>query len=414
MRLETPSVPQEATQQVPVEDRIIRDATSRTARVFSLTLLVVSICGCNIEVGEKELARHPIVDSLSIDPAGAIRISRSPVAHGPLASFGERLNARHSPVMIGILEGESEYLLGQVGGGAFLGDGFLAVLDQQVRLIRVYDPRGIHVQTLGGPGEGPGELNAPMAVVAAGPSELWVVDGARMIHRFSVVQGRLAFHDRITLESFPRDACAVGESIILHAPGHMPDAGASDVLFRLDRHGAPEAQFAAPYRYHHFLAADRMRRGSVACAGYDLVLLGFEAQNRLDGYRISDGELVWHATFDSLRIPAVREAQLPDGRRSLEVDWQREPVTHFLLGMSGGGELPVLIQYGRRLREDILEGRNRYAVETFIVDPPTGQGMYLGDELAQILAINTHRVALLHPEPFPRVEVATLGAVSRP
>jgi hypothetical protein len=387
--------------------------TSKRYRRVSAGLVTVVLLAfansCRPGDAEREIAIHPIADSLSIGPSEAVRINydRPDVARFSLV---ERILGRHSEVQIGALEGESEYVLGEVGGAAFLENGSLAVLDRQVRVIRVYDTRGQHVQTAGGGGEGPGELDAPMALLKASSTALWVVDGAQMIHRFSVDGGGLAFRDRIAVGAFPRDACVAGdESIVLHVPGQMADAEENNVLYRLNAAGETVGRFAAPYRYTHFLAAGRMRQGMVACADDNIVLLAFQAQNRLDAYRISDGALLWHATVDGLRIPAVRETELPDGRRALHVDARRQPVTHTLLGVSGGAGLPVLIQYARFAREDLINNRQVYAVDTFIVDPLSGHGTYLGDNLPQVLVLEEHRIALLHPEPYPRVEVARLA-----
>jgi hypothetical protein len=62
---------------------------------------------------------------------------------------------------IGELDGDLEYLLGDVSGLAVGSDGTVYVIDGQARELRAYDAEGRYQRTLAGPGEGPGELNDP-------------------------------------------------------------------------------------------------------------------------------------------------------------------------------------------------------------------------------------------------------------
>ena len=72
---------------------------------------------------------------------------------------------------IGELDGDLEYLLGSVVSLGVGADGTVYLVDQQVPELRAYDANGTYIGTLGGPGEGPGELKSPdggLAVLADG------------------------------------------------------------------------------------------------------------------------------------------------------------------------------------------------------------------------------------------------------
>jgi hypothetical protein len=70
--------------------------------------------------------------------------------------------ARLEPeVSIGTLEGEPEYLFGQIISLAVGQDGTLYVVDGQVPDLRAYSPDGKYLRTIGRPGEGPGEIKRP-------------------------------------------------------------------------------------------------------------------------------------------------------------------------------------------------------------------------------------------------------------
>ena len=62
---------------------------------------------------------------------------------------------------IGELDGELEYLFGDVASLGVGADGTVYVVDRQVPELRAYDANGIYIGTLGSPGEGPGELKSP-------------------------------------------------------------------------------------------------------------------------------------------------------------------------------------------------------------------------------------------------------------
>jgi len=191
-------------------------------------------------------------------------------------------------------------------------------------------------------------------------------------------------------------------------PDQTESAYAS-VLFRFDAEGGNRFGFAVPYRYTPIIASERMKRGRITCADGDQVFLGFDSQNRLDSYRVTDGALLWHATFDGINVPLVRERLGEDGRRYVGIDVRgSKPILHFLLGISGGKGGPLIVQFGRRTKQEILAQTDTYVVETFLVDPQTGEGLYIGEGFPEVLSLEVENLLLIQEDPFPRVEVSIL------
>ena len=381
------------------------------SRLPLTSLLAAATLGCVDWAQQRGVVEHPIADSMSVNPDEALVVRRSDSESEPLWARAavERLRRRTVTATIGAPDGDAEYLFGLVVDATFLSDGSLAVLDRQGSILRVYGPGGEHRYSVGGLGKGPGELDVPVALVAPNAFSLWILDGAQAIHRFRDVNGRLTFVDRLPIESFPRDACTANGSVVVHMPAHQPEATAGGVLFRYDPGGTARAQFAVPYRYLERLVANRMKRGFITCSNTGVVLLGFEYMNRLDAYRVSDGALLWHATFEDVRIPKLRESRLQDGRPSVQAAIDEYSSFHQLLSVVGGDGMPVVVQYGRRRTSDVRAREDRYVVETFLVLPESGQGIYVGEDLPQLLALTGDRVVALYVEPYPRVEVATLA-----
>ena len=83
-------------------------------------------------------------------------------------------------VSIGELDGPEEYLFGNVASIAVDDDGTVHVLDAQAQEVRIFDSAGTHVGTLGGRGEGPGELSRGEAIAVLPDGRLLVRDPANM------------------------------------------------------------------------------------------------------------------------------------------------------------------------------------------------------------------------------------------
>jgi hypothetical protein len=201
---------------------------------------------------------HPIEHSVTAPGAGAVvAVDRRSGGSLPVSmqSFIERLAGRRTAAEIGVMDGGEEYVFGTVADVAFLEADRVAVLDRQASLLRVYDTNGRYRYTAGGFGDGPGELDVPIALVIAEPG-LWIIDAARMVHRFRLHEDTLSFIDRFGTDGFAHDACGTGSGVLLHAPARMPGASAAGVLHLLDDAGSPTVTFAEPYPHPDRLVSE--------------------------------------------------------------------------------------------------------------------------------------------------------------
>ena len=77
-------------------------------------------------------------------------------------------------VSVGDLDGPEEYVFGSIGSIAVDDDRRVYVLDYQAQHVRVYDSAGTYVETLGRPGEGPGEFFRATAIAVLPDGRLLV------------------------------------------------------------------------------------------------------------------------------------------------------------------------------------------------------------------------------------------------
>jgi hypothetical protein len=98
---------------------------------------------------------------------------------------------------IGTVEGDAEYQFGLIGLIAVDSRDRIFVIDAQARNVRVFSSDGTYEQTIGQPGEGPGELGAQAGALFVGPGDtLLVPDLANQrVNRYAP--------DGMSLGSFP-------------------------------------------------------------------------------------------------------------------------------------------------------------------------------------------------------------------
>ena len=116
----------------------------------------------------------------STDSAGVTIVTNSP---------GDAVYATivSQPVLsIGAVDGPVEVLFGSITSVAVDGVGNFIVADGQMDEIRIFDAQGAHVQTIGGPGEGPGEFRALAGAWPTAEGAIVAVDRRlRRITRFA-------------------------------------------------------------------------------------------------------------------------------------------------------------------------------------------------------------------------------------
>jgi hypothetical protein len=83
-------------------------------------------------------------------------------------------------LVLGALDGEEWEMLGDIRGVDAGSDGAIYLLDFQPRLVRVFGADGSYLRTLGGPGDGPGEITQANGLVKEPGGLLWVNDPGKM------------------------------------------------------------------------------------------------------------------------------------------------------------------------------------------------------------------------------------------
>lgn len=94
-------------------------------------------------------------------------------------SFAPRAPALAPDLSIGVMEGDLNYVFGDVRGIEADSAGTIYVLDYQAAEVRAYDAEGRYLHTLTRKGRGPGELTEANGMILIGDSALWIQDHAQ-------------------------------------------------------------------------------------------------------------------------------------------------------------------------------------------------------------------------------------------
>ena len=117
----------------------------------------------------------------SIDEKNGVTVIKNPKE--PL--FPEDVLILEEELSIGESEGPEEYMFSQARGIAVDENERIFVLDYKESHIKVFDPNGNYLMTIGSEGEGPGELNLPRQI-SLSKKELMVMEIRRRLSFFSL------------------------------------------------------------------------------------------------------------------------------------------------------------------------------------------------------------------------------------
>jgi hypothetical protein len=93
--------------------------------------------------------------------------------------------ALEEDLVVGVEEGDENYLLGRVFDVAINSAGAIYVLDNGYVRVQKYDSAGVYMQTIGREGDGPGEFSFPLSITVDEHDNIYIADRSR-VHIFDV------------------------------------------------------------------------------------------------------------------------------------------------------------------------------------------------------------------------------------
>ncbi|TVP77627.1 MAG: 6-bladed beta-propeller [Gemmatimonadales bacterium] len=154
--------------------------TLSSCRLLLLAPAALLVASCSSD-GGAVMAEGVVVDTLA---NGAVHVTT------PAEGLWELTDAQPwrlvEDLRIGQVDGEGPEVFGSVRNVIPDSLGRIWVMDSQAHELRVFDPEGAFVQTVGGMGEGPGEFIGNSCAFPGPPGEIWVEDARRRWQRFDL------------------------------------------------------------------------------------------------------------------------------------------------------------------------------------------------------------------------------------
>lgn len=207
---------------------------SRRAWIATACLILPAACG-SAETPASRSARSASAGATAVEQASpatrrdsaGVTIVESPT---PATGPADRWTVSAEPVLsLGVQEGGGPQQFAKIGGVTRLSNGDVVVLETQSEELRFFDSRGSAVRTVGGGGDGPGELRwaqtlrrlpgDTLAVWDLGRQALNLFSSKGKFIRRSSMQARVKFPDAGWSQSIPATLPILPDGSVLDALG---------------------------------------------------------------------------------------------------------------------------------------------------------------------------------------------------
>lgn len=291
---------------------------------------------------------------------------------------------------------EGPELFGAVTDAAFDAGGNIYVMDASSQEVRVFDPLGKHLGTLGGRGDGPDELRNATRV-AIMPDGRLLIPTPRRIQIFAQHTGEWRLDETREVEINASSVCLDDNGKWYFWGWRRAD---NTIVQRIAGPSHDEVtSLGSGYNDKEWLVQWRMAdNGEVACARHpESVVAAFGVLPLVRSYSV-DGNLRWVANIQELKPMQAVSGSTEDGRPFVR---RLRHLEHDLLGsatyLSTGH---VLMQYYR------IRNRKRSSTpRSYLLDANSGIGAFVSDALPLIVDIRDGRYIAVFADPYPLVEV---------
>ena len=200
----------------------------------------------------------------------------------------------------------------------------------------------------------------------------------------------------MTLPVTVEDNCTFPDRIFLHGIILRP-RGDPTLFYEMGQLGdTASARYGRGYQDDLWLVRDILSFGEIACVpGLSQVVFAFQLLPLVRSYSAETGDVLWSAYVEDYiqrRLVEVPEQGALRNYHGLPNDLLATALT-----MPSGH---VVLQYRRHGDQLLIE-----AVRTYLLDPETGHGSLISDELPEIESFYEGGYVALFEDPYPRIEL---------
>ena len=285
----------------------------------------------------------------------------------------------------------------------------IVVLDRRNYSIKVFNLDGVHVESFGRAGSGPGEFRDPTAIERLADGSLAVLDRGREIKLYSHSDSRYVYTGNRRLDLVPEYMCAVEDRVFVSG-WRMED---NTMIHEVPLAPIGRMQhFGRGYLSDEVLVQDQMSDGPIACVEDPLrVVLAFERLPVVRGYAVEGGALLWTSRNEDYLQPPIVERR--DGAGRLGISFSNRGARDMVASLTAVSNTHVLLQNVRfEPKRDPADVQ--LAVRSYLMDAATGQGAFISESLPLVAGVEAEYYVALWVLPFPRIEVRRFDLATRP
>jgi hypothetical protein len=344
---------------------------------------------------------HPTPENIpdDADLADVIRIA-------PNASKGE--TATHPLVLapsnrevatIGVDEGGRYDMIGRVQDIAVDETGQIYLLDSRYNEVRVYSRDGAFVQAFGGPGQGPGEFQAPRALAIASEDLILVAEQFHSIKVFEKQKDTFVLRKTIGLDFAPNDLCIMNDLIYVHG---LKEGNERATIHVFTLSGEHELSFGESYKSANPSVRYALSRGGLITCNARAQVIATMSQHVpiLTGYT-TEGVLKWQTRFADFNPLLIEEVVDDHGRPGVQQHVPK-PGEHVAVQLTSSTEEEIIAQV---VEIPDREKNKRPFFHTFAVSAHNGRGTYIGAAYPLIYTLSSDHFYTGSNLPFPQVKI---------
>ena len=171
---------------------------------------------------------------------------------------------------LGMLEGERQQISGTIRDIDIDHSQAIYILDSQLKEVRVYSKEGEYLNTIGGPGEGPNEFEAPLLLqIDPAGRRIIVTESNRGVRIFAATDDDYAYAwtATIPLTFSPKGMCVLDGAVFVQgaSPTHVQEADLGASIHRYSLSGEPIGSFGDEYKPSGELVRYYCSSGPVVC-----------------------------------------------------------------------------------------------------------------------------------------------------
>jgi hypothetical protein len=383
---------------------------------------MVSIGACheyqdpgNTWASHPEAIVHPVEDSLlSYSAASSVMSVSSDDPPDPAAAeLLAALSDFDGGTVFGQFDGAADSVMGDLVDAVILSDGDIAVLDKNYGAVRLFTPELQPQVVLGGFGEGPGELQEPVAIFENPRGWISVVDaGGVRIERFesSHAQGRVK---RTPLPVFhPLGGCAIKQKVFLAGvdvtfdyEARTANLDSSEAIHEIDPEGILTNSFSIPYAgMGDYMVSSTYSPAHLECEeiqGEEWIWAAFLALGEVHAMDGS-GNLRWITRLSDFKYP--NQIQTPE---AFGMDPSQTDLVELIVNVSSLADSLLAVQVSSTQR--VFRAQRETSYRTYLLRKETGEfvGAFSGSH--QILGSGSEGAVLYRADPHPQISLVGLG-----